>query len=132
MTSNGAFRDDYISTSEISRRLGFSLTVAFIKNTLGVKPSFNIGGHGGSFWSPESASEVYAALIRHITQVARADAETMCPNCVTPWKCNGPHIPDAQARAVDTATEPGTLSETATSSDGSTTKQRGAREAGGP
>ena len=18
--------------------------------------------------------------------------ETMCPNCVTPWKCNGPHI----------------------------------------
>lgn len=21
------------------------------------------------------------------------DAEEMCPNCVTPWKCNGPHIP---------------------------------------
>jgi hypothetical protein len=20
----------------------------------------------------------------------------MCPNCVTPWKCNGPHIPDVQ------------------------------------
>ncbi len=20
--------------------------------------------------------------------------EYMCPNCVTPWKCNGPHIPD--------------------------------------
>jgi hypothetical protein len=19
------------------------------------------------------------------------DAEDMCPNCVTPWKCNGPH-----------------------------------------
>ena len=19
----------------------------------------------------------------------------MCPNCVTPWKCNGPHIPEA-------------------------------------
>ncbi len=18
----------------------------------------------------------------------------MCPNCVTPWKCNGPHVPD--------------------------------------
>jgi hypothetical protein len=18
----------------------------------------------------------------------------MCPNCVTPWKCNGPHIPE--------------------------------------
>lgn len=22
------------------------------------------------------------------------DLEPMCPNCVTPWKCNGPHIPD--------------------------------------
>lgn len=21
-----------------------------------------------------------------------ADADDMCPNCVTPWKCNGPHI----------------------------------------
>jgi hypothetical protein len=20
--------------------------------------------------------------------------EYMCPNCVTPWKCNGPHIPE--------------------------------------
>lgn len=22
------------------------------------------------------------------------DEEYMCPNCVTPWKCNGPHIPE--------------------------------------
>jgi hypothetical protein len=22
------------------------------------------------------------------------DDEYMCPNCVTPWKCNEPHIPD--------------------------------------
>ena len=21
--------------------------------------------------------------------------EYMCPNCVTPWKCNGPHIPES-------------------------------------
>lgn len=21
------------------------------------------------------------------------DYDTMCPNCVTPWKCNGPHVP---------------------------------------
>jgi hypothetical protein len=21
------------------------------------------------------------------------EADYMCPNCVTPWKCNGPHIP---------------------------------------
>lgn len=24
---------------------------------------------------------------------AEADPDYMCPNCVTPWKCNGPHIP---------------------------------------
>lgn len=21
-----------------------------------------------------------------------ADPDYMCPNCVTPWKCNGPHL----------------------------------------
>ena len=27
-------------------------------------------------------------------------ADDMCPNCVTPWKCNGPHIPlDALRKA---------------------------------
>lgn len=24
--------------------------------------------------------------------VIKADEDDMCPNCVTPWKCNGPHI----------------------------------------
>ena len=23
----------------------------------------------------------------------------MCPNCVTPWKCNGPHIPESMPAA---------------------------------
>lgn len=23
------------------------------------------------------------------------DPDYMCPNCVTPWKCNGPHVPEA-------------------------------------
>ena len=23
------------------------------------------------------------------------DHEYLCPNCVTPWKCNGPHIPES-------------------------------------
>lgn len=22
------------------------------------------------------------------------EADDMCPNCVTPWKCNGPHLND--------------------------------------
>lgn len=21
------------------------------------------------------------------------DLDAMCPNCCTPWKCNGPHLP---------------------------------------
>ena len=24
------------------------------------------------------------------------DGEDMCPNCVTPWKCNGPHMPKGE------------------------------------
>lgn len=24
----------------------------------------------------------------------------MCPNCVTPWKCNGPHIPETFAPQI--------------------------------
>lgn len=27
-------------------------------------------------------------------------AEYMCPNCVTPWKCNGPHIHEATWEAI--------------------------------
>lgn len=23
------------------------------------------------------------------------EGDEMCPNCVTPWKCNGPHDPGA-------------------------------------
>lgn len=26
------------------------------------------------------------------------DDEYMCPFCVTPWKCNGPHIPEDELR----------------------------------
>lgn len=25
------------------------------------------------------------------------DVDNMCPNCVTPWKCNGPHLTDYSA-----------------------------------
>lgn len=49
-----------------------------------------------------------AALLERRASAAD-DEEVMCPNCVTPWKCNGPHIglapgedyePPAQASAV--------------------------------
>jgi hypothetical protein len=26
------------------------------------------------------------------------EGEYLCPNCVTPWKCNGPHIPEPAQR----------------------------------
>jgi hypothetical protein len=26
------------------------------------------------------------------------DGTGMCPNCLTPWKCNGPHLPDQEMR----------------------------------
>ena len=26
-----------------------------------------------------------------------AQEADMCPNCVTPWKCNGPHVPPRSA-----------------------------------
>lgn len=28
------------------------------------------------------------------------DVEQMCPNCLTPWKCNGPHLPDELQEAA--------------------------------
>lgn len=28
--------------------------------------------------------------------------EYLCPNCVTPWKCNGPHIPEGGDAAAAT------------------------------
>ena len=45
---------------------------------------------------------VYAALVARgyalVPIVSAAEPEDdMCPNCCTPWKCNGPHIP-AEAR----------------------------------
>ena len=29
---------------------------------------------------------------RHTWYTATVDADGMCPNCITPWKCNGPHL----------------------------------------
>lgn len=28
------------------------------------------------------------------------DYDDMCPNCITPWKCNGPHIPEGWGRKL--------------------------------
>jgi len=29
------------------------------------------------------------------------DPDYMCPNCVTPWKCNGPHIAEGEKSYVE-------------------------------
>ena len=36
------------------------------------------------------------SVARNITDMLADDdpEDAMCPNCVTPWKCNGPHDPD--------------------------------------
>jgi|GEM_PF-4308996 len=31
------------------------------------------------------------------------EADNMCPNCVTPWKCNGPHLSDVTLATLDAA-----------------------------
>lgn len=28
------------------------------------------------------------------------ESDDMCPNCVTPWKCNGPHLSDRTPGAI--------------------------------
>jgi hypothetical protein len=41
------------------------------------------------------AARFLSALAAEPTEVT-PPAEQMCPNCVTPWKCNGPHVPAEQ------------------------------------
>ena len=45
-------------------------------------------------------SKAFAALREQIMALPASplysggdEADDMCPNCVTPWKCNGPHEP---------------------------------------
>jgi hypothetical protein len=46
--------------------------------------------------------------LRDIEALRRAEAsydpDYMCPNCVTPWKCNGPHISEDDRVQVDPRT----------------------------
>lgn len=62
------FRDDYISTSEIGRRLGFPISGRFIIEVLKVKPT--IQSRSCHYWSPDEAQQVYKALIHHILEVS--------------------------------------------------------------
>jgi len=38
------------------------------------------------------AKAILAKVAR--AQTAEQPEHVMCPNCVTPWKCNGPHVPE--------------------------------------
>lgn len=40
-----------------------------------------------------SSSDMSKFVVLEILVKPRAETEDMCPNCVTPWKCNGPHRP---------------------------------------
>jgi hypothetical protein len=50
-----------------------------------------------------------------INQGSHGHPDQMCPNCVTPWKCNGPHIPqsgsESRAEIAPTAGRDGDNSE---------------------
>lgn len=37
-------------------------------------------------------SELLKRLVAAETGETLDDSDDMCPNCVTPWKCNGPHL----------------------------------------
>lgn len=39
-------------------------------------------------------TRIESALNNQSVDSDAGDDEYMCPNCVTPWKCNGPHTPD--------------------------------------
>lgn len=46
---------------------------------------------------PQLMAEFIAARLRDAgvrMEAPEGDPDYMCPNCVTPWKCNGPHIPE--------------------------------------
>jgi hypothetical protein len=50
------------------------------------------GEFGGSE-ETERAAKFAHLMHRRPAPVAAPSGEDMCPNCVTPWKCNGPHVP---------------------------------------
>lgn len=49
----------------------------------------------------EGAMRVAGTMARHLALHAELRGEWLsCPNCITPWKCNGPHDPGKPLRAV--------------------------------
>lgn len=38
-----------------------------------------------------SSKDLFHVVLLEILDSPELDDEGMCPNCVTPWKCNGPH-----------------------------------------
>ena len=43
---------------------------------------------------------------RGMLRVSLHDTDGMCPNCVTPWKCNGPHEPATNATTLSEGDPP--------------------------
>lgn len=71
--------------------------------TVSIKPVFDakMSVLGASSTTPAPVSPVPAKveLTGAVPFVPREKlaGDDMCPNCVTPWKCNGPHIPEGAA-----------------------------------
>jgi hypothetical protein len=74
---------------------------AAVPSAEAVKLANKIIGSGGQFTDEFVSALTALVLAREILRLSAAQGggeamtpEEMCPNCVTPWKCNGPHIPN--------------------------------------
>ena len=55
-----------------------------------------VGNDGETLGDEDEAyNQAIRDCISAIRRRGEAVSDYMCPNCVTPWKCNGPHIPEA-------------------------------------
>lgn len=45
-------------------------------------------------WGEPDADGFYTPTFTRVVSSLIPDNEYLCLNCLTPWKCNGPHIPE--------------------------------------
>jgi hypothetical protein len=66
-----------INTSEISRRVGFTLPAAFIADTLGIPPRRKI--KAAHVWDASDFETIRAALVAHINAAPAPEVEAFEP-----------------------------------------------------
>jgi len=70
------------------------------------KTKFQLGPVWAQIEALRAADDADATGV-HTARIAPAEAKgDECPNCVSPWKCNGPHIGEAPDYGYDTPQPP--------------------------